>query len=207
MSYRPVDDGSSARSHPQHHPAAAAHQDGYIANLDDSSIPGSCRSLYLTILAISLFLCLGRTDFNMPIYLMGYFIWATGESSKAGTLWRSIVQLNWVLTGLLVLDGIWVTVAMLSWFCDACVLDLKLRWEEGLHHFVLYASCLNWVGKAVVMFLQSMWVQMRRGVVRQVGVAGGMGMAAVAEGAAAGHMRYSTVDTALTADMASARMH
>lgn len=101
------------------------------------SLSGSIIILTLTMLVVSLFVCLARPDFNFVLYLLGYSIWCLesvhhafpaavipGRYPRASELRVATKQMissveyyNFLLGGAILLDMSWVYLASSAWLC------------------------------------------------------------------------------------------
>eukprot|EP00921_Rhytidocystis_pertsovi_P022267 GHVQ01035613.1.p1 GENE.GHVQ01035613.1~~GHVQ01035613.1.p1 ORF type:complete len:281 (+),score=52.27 GHVQ01035613.1:262-1104(+) len=134
------------------------------------SLPGCIITLILSMLILSLFICLGRSDFNFVFYLMGYYVWCidADPSDYEGLhrMMKSIQQYSIALCLACFVDVMWLFMGFSTWLCEEggveCFQgdqDSKLRWTHGMHLFVLYLSMINFVFKLAVATMSFVWVQ------------------------------------------------
>jgi len=96
-------------------------------------------NLFLACAVIAVLSCLARPDFNLPLFVFAWFVWA--EPDK-----RERLKLLGLLVITLVVDFIWLCYWGPIWNSDT----EYGRWEKGVHSFVLSMSSINFVLKFVV---------------------------------------------------------
>lgn len=117
--------------------------------------PGVVILCIFILLITSLFSCLGRTDFNFVLYLLGYHIWCVEGDlrSTAGLkrLLRGARQFAVLLTMATLADLTWNFIAYSTWMCDKeqpeiCFPEVQnqhVRRAYGMHSFALSLSAFN----------------------------------------------------------------
>lgn len=137
-----------------------AYEEKYYDDLPNlRGSPGLIILCIYLLTVCSMFACLGRTDFNFVLYLLGYHIWCVegDRSTTAGLrrLVRGARQFAVLLSLTTLVDISWHFVAFSSWVCekDDAVLcfpepqNLHVRWTYTAHCLALYLSLINLVLK------------------------------------------------------------
>eukprot|EP01070_Trichotokara_eunicae_P012640 Trichotokara_eunicae@DN9534_c0_g1_i1.p1 len=154
------------------------------------SLSGTIIVLIFIMLAFSVIICLGRSDFNFILYLLGYYIWCI-ESDKhrdrahekpAGqgmlnisyycsrNMYRNVYQYTIALSIASLLDSFWTVIGINAWLCDpkdaSCVSSKEnLSSVLYMHRFVVVLSTFNLLLKVVTIVLSSSWLQQQKKVV------------------------------------------
>eukprot|EP00922_Rhytidocystis_sp_ex-Travisia-forbesii_P052169 GHVS01077423.1.p1 GENE.GHVS01077423.1~~GHVS01077423.1.p1 ORF type:complete len:284 (-),score=37.78 GHVS01077423.1:505-1356(-) len=138
------------------------------------SLVGGIIAGLMAMICISLFICVGRCDFNFVFYLVGYYIWCieSDVTSYEGVhkLVRTVHQYTMALCLACLIDVTWLFMGFSTWLCaggtaDSCFdapEDIKLRWTYGLHSTVLFLSTVNLFIKAAVIIMSFAWTQKQR---------------------------------------------
>ncbi|KAL8270043.1 hypothetical protein Esti_006035 [Eimeria stiedai] len=146
--------------------------------------PGLIVLCIFLLLIFSLFSCLGRTDFNFVLYLLGYHIWCVESDPKTTAGLRRLVrgarQFAVLLSITTLVDISWHFVAYSSWACEKndgplCFPEpqnLQVRWSYGMHQLALSLSLVNLILKLLVIFLTFSWVQQQRKILGLTGSRG-----------------------------------
>jgi len=96
-------------------------------------------NLFLACALIAVLSCLARADFNLPLFVFAWFVWAAPEKQER-------LKLLALLIITFVVDFIWLCYWGPIWNSDT----EYGRWEKGVHGFVLSMSSINFVLKFVV---------------------------------------------------------
>lgn len=140
------------------------------------SLPGMIISCNMFMLCSSLYICLGRSDFNLIFYLLGYYIWCIESDVKdydgLNSLRKAVKRYNFMLVLACILDVMWLFLGFSTWLCETEVRseggnigcftgleDSKLKWTYGMHSFVLFLSVINFFVKAAVVIMSFIWAR------------------------------------------------
>ncbi|KAJ1610632.1 hypothetical protein OJ253_1127 [Cryptosporidium canis] len=126
-----------------------------------------------TQLVISLFLCIGRTDYNFALYLLGYGLFCVDMPPlDVNGLIRKITGIRRFLMLIVMataIEVVWLSFAVSAWLCpsnqslDVCfVEDFQMNWEFRLHQYIIWGSSINFVLKLVLGTLCWMWIDKER---------------------------------------------
>ncbi|OLQ18592.1 hypothetical protein ChUKH1_05805 [Cryptosporidium hominis] len=124
-------------------------------------------------LVISLFLCIGRTDYNFMLYLLGYGVFCVEMPPlDVNGLIRKITGIRRFLMLIILataIEAIWLSFAVSAWLCpnnqnpDVCfVEDFQMNWEYKLHQYIIWGSSINFILKLVLGTLCWMWIVKER---------------------------------------------
>ncbi|EAK88485.1 hypothetical protein [Cryptosporidium parvum Iowa II] len=124
-------------------------------------------------LVISLFLCIGRTDYNFTLYLLGYGVFCVEMPPlDVNGLIRKITGIRRFLMLIILataIEAIWLSFAVSAWLCpnnqnpDVCfVEDFQMNWEYKLHQYIIWGSSINFILKLVLGTLCWMWIDKER---------------------------------------------
>lgn len=88
--------------------------------------------------------CLGRADYNLPVFLFAYIAWNYMSNQKMNVILFFAFSL--------VVDIIWaIVIAWKTWFDPAY--EKLAPWEHGLHYMTIVLVCINFVLKIVSIIL------------------------------------------------------
>nr|PIM03173.1 putative transmembrane protein [Toxoplasma gondii COUG] len=138
------------------------------------TLRGGIVTCIMVLLVSSLFACLGRTDFNFVLYLVGYHLWCVDGETKSVTgvkrLLRGARQYAVLLCIASIVEITWLFIAYSTWSCEKgdaelCFPEsenLRVRWTYGMHNWALGLSTFNLLVKIFLIFLSFTWVQQQR---------------------------------------------
>lgn len=103
--------------------------------------------LFMASAGISILSCLARPDFNLPLFVFAWLIWAQPE--KVITIQTERVKVLMLIVVTFLVDFIWLCYWGSAWSED----NLAETWERGVQHFVLVLSIINFLVKLGVIVL------------------------------------------------------
>ncbi|EEA07393.1 uncharacterized protein CMU_035660 [Cryptosporidium muris RN66] len=145
----------------------------FNSNLNSSKIEQIIEIVLFIQLIFSLSVCIGRSDYNFILYLIGYALFCVelppvdvnGVIRKITGIRRYLIL---VIVAIMI-DAAWLSFAMSAWLCssnislDVCfVEDFQMNWEFKMHKFVIWGSSLNFLLKGVLGLLCWMWINNER---------------------------------------------
>ncbi|KAK6590289.1 hypothetical protein RS030_162502 [Cryptosporidium xiaoi] len=132
-------------------------------------------------LIISLFLCIGRTDYNFILYLLGYYIFcAEAAPIDINSLIRKITGIRRYLILVILaalIEVVWLSFAISGWTClnnqspDVCfVEDFQMNWELQLHIYIIWGSLVNLILKFILGISCWMWIDRERNKLESISI-------------------------------------
>ncbi|KAH8741179.1 hypothetical protein FG386_000086 [Cryptosporidium ryanae] len=124
-------------------------------------------------LIISLFLCIGRNDYNFILYLLGYYIFCAETAPlDVNSLIRKITGIRRYLMLIVLatlIEIVWLSFAASGWTCpsnqspDVCFVDdFQMNWELQLHIYIIWGSFINLILKFILGISCWMWINRER---------------------------------------------
>jgi hypothetical protein len=98
--------------------------------------------LFMAGAGVSIFTCLARADFNLPLFIFALFIWSDNDK-------RERLKLLGLMLLTFLVDFIWLCYWGPYWSGDESEWG---QWEKGIHSFVVFLSAIGFILKAALIF-------------------------------------------------------